>query len=107
MQYSICSCTETRLTARIRQKHECIQFLLRAPGAFALRAALRRLFTPLSAASFLTFTLLYTPCAAAFGAARRELGSTKTALCAAGIQCLAAYLAACVVFNAGRLMGLQ
>ena len=81
--------------------------LLRAPGAFALRAALRRLFTPLSAASFLTFTLLYTPCAAAFGAARRELGSTKTALCAAGIQCLAAYLAACVVFNAGRLMGLQ
>ena len=81
--------------------------LLRAPGAFALRAALRRLFTPLSAASFLTFTLLYTPCAAAFGAARRELGSTKTALCAAGIQCLTAYLAACVVFNAGRLMGLQ
>ena len=81
--------------------------LLRAPGAFALRAALRRLFTPLSAASFLTFTLLYTPCAAAFGAARRELGSTKTALCAAGIQCLAAYLAACVVFNVGRLMGLQ
>ena len=81
--------------------------LLRAPGAFAWRAALRRLFTPLSAASFLTFTLLYTPCAAAFGAARRELGSTKTALCAAGIQCLTAYLAACVVFNAGRLMGLQ
>lgn len=81
--------------------------LLHAPGAFALRAALRQLFTPLSAASFLTFTLLYTPCAAAFGAARRELGSVRTALCAAILQCGAAYLAACAVFNFGRLFGLQ
>ena len=81
--------------------------LLHAPGAFALRTALRQLFTPLSAASFLTFTLLYTPCAAAFGAARRELGSVRTALCAAILQCGAAYLAACAVFNFGRLFGLQ
>lgn len=81
--------------------------LLHAPGTFALRAALRQLFTPLSAASFLTFTLLYTPCAAALGAARRELGSVRTALCAAILQCGAAYLAACAVFNLGRLFGLQ
>ena len=79
--------------------------LLRAPGTFALRAALRRVFTPLSAASFLTFTLLYTPCAAALGAARRELGGWKAALGAAICQSGIAYIAACAVYNAGRLLG--
>ena len=68
--------------------------LLRAPGTFALRAALRRVFTPLTAASFLTFTLLYTPCAAALGAARRELGGWKAALGAAICQSGIAYIAA-------------
>lgn len=79
--------------------------LLRAPGTFALRAALRRVFTPLTAASFLTFTLLYTPCAAALGAAQRELGGWKAALGAAICQSGIAYIAACVVYNAGRLLG--
>ena len=79
--------------------------LLRAPGTFALLAALRRVFTPLTAASFLTFTLLYTPCAAALGAARRELGGWKAALGAAICQSGIAYIAACVVYNAGRLLG--
>ena len=81
--------------------------LLRAPGTFALRAALRRVFTPLSAASFLTFTLLYTPCAAALGAARRELGSWKAALGAAIFQSGIAYIAACAVYNAGRMLGFE
>ena len=81
--------------------------LLRAPGTFALRAALRRVFTPLTAASFLTFTLLYTPCAAALGAARRELGGWKAALGAAICQSGIAYIAACVVYNAGRLIGFE
>ena len=81
--------------------------LLRAPGTFALRAALRRVFTPLTAASFLTFTLLYTPCAAALGAARRELGGWKAALGAAICQSGIAYIAAYVVYNAGRLIGFE
>ena len=81
--------------------------LLRAPGTFALRAALRRVFTPLTAASFLTFTLLYTPCAAALGAAQRELGGWKAALGAAICQSGIAYIAACVVYNAGRLIGFE
>lgn len=76
-----------------------------APGAFALRAALRRAFTPLSACSFLTFTLLYPPCAAAFSAARRELGGLLPALTAALCQMGAAWLAACIVYNVGRLLG--
>ena len=81
--------------------------LLRAPGTFALRVALRRVFTPLTAASFLTFTLLYTPCAAALGAAQRELGGWKAALGAAICQSGIAYIAACVVYNAGRLIGFE
>ncbi len=40
-----------------------------------LAGALGLLFTPLSAISFLVFTLLYTPCVAAVAAVRRELGS--------------------------------
>lgn len=79
--------------------------LLQAPGAFALRAALRRLFTPLSACSFLTFVLLYTPCAATLAAARRELGGVRAALTLAAAQAAIAYLAACAVYNVGRLCG--
>ena len=37
------------------------------------------LFTPLSAVSFLTFTLLYMPCFAAVAAVKRELGRARYA----------------------------
>lgn len=40
-----------------------------------LGGALSSLFSPLSAVSFLVFTLLYTPCVAAVAAIRRELRS--------------------------------
>ena len=46
-------------------------------------AALYTLFTPATAFSFLTFTLLYTPCVAAIAAIKRELGS---GLRAAGVS---------------------
>ena len=40
-----------------------------------LGGTLSAMFTPLSAVSFLVFTLLYTPCVAAIASIRRELGS--------------------------------
>ena len=40
-----------------------------------LGGALSEIFTPLTAVSFLVFTLLYTPCVAAVASIRRELGS--------------------------------
>ena len=43
--------------------------------AEGLGAALSTLFTPLTAISFLVFTLLYTPCVAAVAAIKRELNS--------------------------------
>ena len=48
--------------------------ILTGAGTEHLSAALSGLFTPLSAVSFLTFTLLYTPCVAAIAAIGRELG---------------------------------
>ena len=68
-----------------------------------LRGMLHTLFTPLSAVSFLVFTLLYTPCAAAIAAAKRELGSIKGALFVVLYQLGIAWLAAFCVYQAGYL----
>ncbi len=48
--------------------------ILTGRGVDALSATLPALFTTTSAISFLTFTLLYTPCVAAISAIGRELG---------------------------------
>ncbi|WP_294853748.1 ferrous iron transport protein B [uncultured Oscillibacter sp.] len=61
--------------------------------------ALGGLFTTASAVSFLTFTLLYTPCVAAISAVRRELGSGWKAAEVAVGQCAVAWLAAFVVYR--------
>lgn len=68
-----------------------------------LNEVLGGFFTPLSAVSFLTFTLLYTPCVAAIAAARRELGSGKAAVILCIEQCCVAWLVAFAVYNIGRI----
>ncbi len=62
-------------------------------------------FTPLSALSFLTFTLLYTPCVAAVAATRREMGSAKWTVAAVTFQTAVAWAASFLVFQGGRLFG--
>lgn len=62
------------------------------------------IFTPLSAASFLTFTLLYTPCAAAIAVAKRELGSAAGALKLVVFQTALAYAAAMIFYQCARLL---
>ena len=49
-------------------------------------------FTPLSAVSFLVFTLLYTPCVAAIAAIRREMDSALQAVGIVIMQCVIAWL---------------
>ncbi len=71
------------------------------PGA--LVPILPQLFTPLSAFSFLTFTLLYMPCVAAMAAVRRELGSGWQALLAMLMQTCIAWVIAFIVFHIGGL----
>lgn len=73
-------------------------------SAEQLQAALHGLFTPLSAASFLTFCLLYTPCVAAVATIRRELGSKWKTLAVVVAQCVVAWLAALVVYQLGGLI---
>ena len=60
--------------------------------------------TTLAAASFLVFSLIYTPCVAAIAAIRRELGG-KWAAAVVVWQCAVAWVAAFVVYLIGMLLG--
>lgn len=68
-----------------------------------LEITLSTIFTPLSAASFLVFTLLYTPCVAAIAAVKRELNSTLQAVGVVVFQCIVAWIAAFAVYSVGGL----
>ncbi len=61
--------------------------------------------TPFTAAVFLVFTLLYTPCVAAIASVKRELGG-KWAVGGAITQCVIAWLVAFLVRIVGLLIGL-
>ncbi len=65
---------------------------------------LRSVFTPLSAYSFMIFTLLYLPCVAAFATMKREMNSWKWTLLAVGYQTTVAWLVAFVVYQVGSLI---
>ncbi|NUQ83601.1 MAG: ferrous iron transport protein B [Anaerolineales bacterium] len=71
----------------------------------ALSIALRERFTPLSAVSLLVFVLLYVPCVATLGAIKHEFGASW-AVTSAVYQTVAAWLAALLVYQGGRLLGL-
>lgn len=77
--------------------------VLMGTSTAALGTALHTLFTPVSAISFLVFTLLYTPCVAAIAAVKRELESGWLALGVVILQCVVAWLAA---FGVYLLLGL-
>ena len=64
-----------------------------------LAGSLSALFTPITAVSFLTFTLLYTPCVAAVGTVRREMGRRRDALFFVVIQCVIAWIMAFLVYR--------
>ena len=68
-----------------------------------LSELLSALFTPLSAISFLLFTLLYTPCVAAIATIRRELNSKIQTLGVVLLQCGVAWVVAFAVYQIGRL----
>ena len=62
-------------------------------------------FTPLSAFSFMAFTLLYTPCFAAIGAIKQETNSYKWALTMCAITLVTAYIVSFLIFQIGGLAG--
>ena len=73
-------------------------------GTNELPVALHQLFTTLSAASFLAFTLLYTPCVAAVATIRRELDSAWKTIGVVLMQCLVAWIVALLVYQVGLLL---
>ncbi len=70
----------------------------------ALNHALNMLLTPASAFAFLTFTVLYMPCIAAFAATKRELGSWLQAILTAMYQTGIAYVVAFMVYRLALLI---
>lgn len=77
--------------------------VLSGTNADGLAAALPSIFTPLSAISFLVFTLLYTPCIAAVSTIRKEFKSFWATLGIVGVQCAVAYVCALAVFWIGSI----
>lgn len=97
----------TALITGLTAKEAVVSTLSVLTGAVTdveLSRALFTIFTPLSAFTFLTFTLLYMPCIAAFAATRRELGSMKYAALTALYQTSMAYVTGTLVFQIGRLI---
>jgi len=69
-----------------------------------LPAALSSLFTPLTAVSFLVFTLLYTPCIAAVNAVRREMNSVRSAVAMVLYQTGVAWIMSFIVYHVAALI---
>ena len=96
----------TALITGLTAKESVVSTLTILTGAASdaqLGGILQGIFSPLSAFSFLVFTILYMPCVAAFAATKRELGSLKSAVATALYQTGAAYLVALVIFQVGSL----
>lgn len=70
-----------------------------------LSETLGQIFTPVSAVSFLVFTLLYTPCVAAVATIKRELGSAVKTAGVVIMQCGVAWVVACLVYQFLCLFG--
>lgn len=92
------------LIAGAAAKEAIVASLYVACAPLALPAALTQLFSPLAAASFLVFCVLYAPCVSALAAMGRELGSIRRALLAAAAQTLFAYFCAMAVYQIGLLL---
>lgn len=78
--------------------------LLGASDSGSVAPLLTQIFTPLSAFSFLTFTLLYMPCVAAMAAVRREMGGWRNAAGVMAFQTVTAWIVAFAVYQIGALI---
>jgi ferrous iron transport protein B len=72
-----------------------------------LSREIARNFTPLAGISFMLFVLLYTPCIVALVTVIRELRDVKWSLFSLTYQIAFAWIAAFLVYQGGRLLGLE
>ncbi len=96
------------LVAGVMAKEAVVSTLgvLYAAGEKGLTNVLRTAFTPLSAYAFMVMSLIYIPCAATIAVIRRETGSWRWTLFAAGYTIILGWLMATLVYQGGRLLGL-
>ncbi|PYG89059.1 ferrous iron transport protein B [Ruminiclostridium sufflavum DSM 19573] len=80
--------------------------VLTGTAAAELSTTLSSLFTPVTALSFLVFTLLYTPCVAAVAAIRRELNSGIQTIAVVIAQCGIAWVVAFLLYQLCSLVNL-
>ncbi|MDP4108471.1 MAG: ferrous iron transport protein B [Bacillota bacterium] len=78
--------------------------LMNVSNPEGLAPLLTKIFTPLSAFSFLCFTLLYMPCVAAFAAIKREMGSLIEAVSLMVMQTGIAWLVAFIIYQTGKVL---
>lgn len=97
--------TSTAIITGVTAKESVVSTLKVILGATSgdLSEALNTLLTPLSAFSFLVFTVLYMPCVAAFAATKRELGSLRAAVVTSFCQTAMAYVVALLIYQIGSL----
>lgn len=62
-------------------------------------------FTPLSAFSFMAFSLLYIPCIAVLGVIKQETNTFKWPILMTAITLVTAYVVTFLIFNIGTLLG--
>jgi ferrous iron transport protein B len=74
-------------------------------GISELAAPIQNAYSPLAGLAFMTFSLLYMPCIAAFATLKREMNSWKWTLIAIGYQTGVAYVVALLVYQIGSLWG--
>jgi len=79
-----------------------LSILTIASDTISLNNALKMIFTPLTALSFLVFIALYTPCIAAFMTTKREVNSWKQAILISFFQTMMAYMTSFLIYQLGK-----
>jgi len=83
-------------------------------GPLTLRDTLRqqvradgsKMYSPLAAYSLMVFVILYVPCLATIAAIRKETGTWRWPMFSIAYTTTLAWVAACIVYQGGRLLGL-
>lgn len=73
-------------------------------GSAALSAALVKIFTPLTAFTFMVFCLLYMPCVATLASVKREMNGWRYALLVVFFQTGVAWIVSFIVYQVGKLI---
>lgn len=93
----------TALLAGICAKESVISTLqILSPSTLTFSQNLRNIFTPLSALSCLTFTVLYMPCMATFATIKKELHSVYHAFLLILLQTSLAYFISFLIYQIGK-----